>query len=53
MKRHGGFFGVKKQNPRGIETQRGSTMPQLLLQGFPGGASRISDVVSVQEGGLN
>src|ERR1035437_5531330 len=27
--------------PRGIKTQSGSTMPPLLLQGFPDGAIRI------------
>jgi hypothetical protein len=38
---------VKQRFPEGIETQRGSAMPQLLLQGFPEGAIRIGAALSV------
>jgi hypothetical protein len=43
------FSGCEKETtiPLGIENQRGSTMPQLMLQGFPDGAIRIGPVVSV------
>src|ERR1035441_8773705 len=33
--------------PRGIKTQSGFTMPQLLLQGFPDGAIRIGSTLRV------
>src|ERR1017187_3821386 len=33
--------------PRGIKTQSGSTMPPLLLQGFPDGAIRIGSTLRV------
>jgi hypothetical protein len=43
------FSGCEKETtiPLGIENQRGSTMPQLMLQGFPDGAIRIGPAVSV------
>lgn len=43
------FSGCEKETtiPLGIENQRGSTMPQLMLQGFPDGAIRIGPVLSV------
>ena len=43
------FSGCEKETtiPLGTENQSGSTMPQLMLQGFPDGAIRIGPVVSV------
>ena len=43
-----GFFGCKKETtPLGAENQRSTTMPQLMLQGFPDGAIRMGPIVSV------
>jgi len=43
-----GFCGCEKETtPLGAENQRSTTMPQLMLQGFPDGAIRMGPVVSV------
>jgi hypothetical protein len=42
------FSGCEKTTtPLGVENQRSTTMPQLMLQGFPDGAIRIGGVLSV------
>lgn len=44
------YSGCKKNPiPHGIENRKNLTMPQLLLQGFPVGASRINEWVSILE----